>query len=402
MKRFFYPFFGAFLLCVLVALIWAAKIHETTLRSLPDILARDFRPFLKGEHVWDVNIGEIEKHVDELKAEYPYIEEIIVRKMGTGGEIKTVYPYFEEPVRPLGSDFYISRPVLIDDIPIGAIYVKISALRSNLFKAAIFGSIIVLLIMSFLSLFTIQSKEEQVKKTTSLLEVKQRELIRLERLAMVGQVTANLLHDLKKPILNIRAEVEELPEKKIKQTIQEETDLFLHLVRDLHLETFLKPDVERAEFLDLEEILERSLRLVRYAQNNVKVHLDLPESLPFLFGQRHQLIQIFSNILLNAFQALEGEGEIHVHASQIQEDEEKWLEVSFIDNGPGMTYEVLSHIFEPFYSTRRESESTGLGLYITKSIVEGMGGIMSAHSIPKHGTTFTLRFPLTSEEGIEK
>ncbi|RJP23952.1 MAG: hypothetical protein C4527_19590 [Candidatus Omnitrophota bacterium] len=400
MKRFLYFFFGAILLIVLIALIWAAKTHEETLRSLPTVLARDFCPFLQGG-IYDVNIGDIERHVKLLKEEYPYIEEIVVRKMGADSEFITVYPFFNAIDPPLGSDSYISQAVIDEDQTIGAIYIKINAFLSRLFKAAILGSMTAFLLISFIGLYTIRSKSEEVRKTTSLLEEKQRELIRLERLALVGQVTANLLHDLKKPILNIRAEAEGLADEEIRRTILEEADLFLNLVRDLRLETFLRPEPERAEFVDLNEIIVRSLRLVKYAQEHVAVHLHLPDSLPFIFGQRHQLIQVFSNVLLNAFQALEGQGVIYVNASQIEEEDERQLEISIIDDGPGMPYEVLSHIFEPFYSTHRETESTGLGLYITKSIVEGMGGTLSAHSIPKHGTTFTIRFPISAAEHVE-
>ena len=281
---------------------------------------------------------------------------------------------------------------------LGELYIRIDAQRSRLFQGAINGSIAALLIVAALGVYTLRSKEEQVRKTTTLLEEKQRELIHLERLALVGQITANLLHDLKKPVLNIRAEAENLPKGASRRTIEEETDLFLNLLRDLRLESFLQRDAERAEFIDVGETLMRSLRLVRYAQNNVRVEFNLPDELPFLFGQRHHLIQIFSNILLNAFQALNGEGSIRIRAQRIDEDEAALLEVAFSDDGPGVPAEAADRIFEPFFSTGRDSESTGLGLYITKSLVESLGGAIAVHSIPKHGCTFTLRFPLSEEE----
>jgi two-component system NtrC family sensor kinase len=137
---------------------------------------------------------------------------------------------------------------------------------------------------------------------------------------------------------------------------------------------------------------------VKYAQEDVTVKIDVPNELPFIFGQRHQLIQIFSNILLNAFQALEGTGEILISANHLNEDQEQWLEIVITDNGPGMPYEVQEHIFEPFYSTRQHSDSTGLGLYIAKSIVESLGGTIEVQSIPKHGTSFTIRLPISEEE----
>jgi len=404
-NRFLYFFSGVVLLGVLGALIWAARTHQETVQSLPEILARDFRPLLEGGRVTEIDLGAIEERAEEIKREYPYINEVIVRKMTPDGASTIVYPFFNNIDRkdsPPETDPTFRSMVLTgeDGSTVGTLYVKISPQRSRLFMLAIAGSIWALVVVSALGYYAIRAKEQEVRKTTSLLEEKQRELIHLERLSLVGQVTANLLHDLKKPVLNIRAESEALPDGEVKRTIQDETELFLNLVRDLHLEGFLRKDRERGEFVEVAEMLERSLRLVKYAQGNVEVIVQLPENLPFLFAQRHQLVQVFSNILLNAFQALEGEGTIRIGAQLTEEAGEPWLEISFSDDGPGMPYEVQTRIFEPFFSTRPESESTGLGLYISRSIVEGLGGTLTADSIPKHGTTFTIRLPLSEAEAV--
>jgi len=403
LNRLLYFLFGFILVGVLVALLWAAKTHEETVRSLPNVLARDFRPLLEGSLLSDINIGAIETEVKEIKRQYPFIEEIVVRKINQQNTPVTVYPYaydLDHADPPVESDeLFISKRFINEaGEAVGAIYIKINAQRQRLFYAAIAGSIVALALVIALGLYTIRSQEVEVRKTTTLLEEKQRELIHLERLAMVGQITANLLHDLKKPVLNIKAEAELLDNEETRKNIIEETDLFTGMLKELHLEGFLRKDHEHAEFLDIHEVLQRSLKLVKYAQEDVSVQIDLSVDLPFVFGQRHKMVQIFSNILLNAFQALEGKGAIHITASHSEEAEENWLEISIADDGPGMPYEVLEHIFEPFYSTHRTSDSTGLGLYITRSIVQSMGGSITAQSIPKHGTTFTVRFPISQEE----
>lgn len=402
MNRFFYFFFGVILTGIVVALAWAAKTHQDTVRSLPSVLVREFRPFLQPERIVDVNLGDIEARAAELKDEYRYIQEIVLRKEDRNGAMRTIYPAgydLTHPDFPPRNDSdYVLRIVIDGGRTLGEVYMKIDARRSRLFQGAINGSIAALLLFGIAAVYALRTQEAEVRKTTTLLEEKQRELIRVERLALVGQITANLLHDLKKPVLNIRAEADGLSESPARATILEETDLFISMVRDLRLESFLRHDAEKAEFIDVGETLMRSLRLVRYAQRNVNVHFDLPDTLPFLFSQRHQLIQIFSNILLNAFQALEGEGNIKVSAAPVNENGCDWLEIAFSDDGPGIPYEALERIFEPFFSSRPDSESTGLGLYITRSLVESMGGSIAVQSIPKHGATFTLRFPLTDEE----
>jgi signal transduction histidine kinase len=401
-NRIFLLLSGLILIGVLVALLWAAQTHQETVQSLPDILARDFLPLLEGEGVANLNLGAIEKRAEKLKTEYPYIDEVIVRKMTPSGDA-VVYPFFfsiEQKSSHPGSDPSFRSKVIIgeDEAVLGTLYIKINARRSLLFVVAILGSILSLFFISGLGFYTIRSKDEQVRKTTSLLEEKQRELIHLERLAIVGQVTANLLHDLKKPILNIRAEMESLAETETKSVIEQETDLFLGMLRELQLESFLRRDNENAEFVDVKEILYRSLRLVKYAQGAILVEFLLSDDLPFVFAQRRQLVQVFSNIFINAYQSLEGEGVIHVRGESIEDEGERVLEVAISDNGPGIPYDILSRIFEPFYSTRPDTESTGLGLFISRSIIEAMGGSISAHSIPKHGTTFTIQFPISDEE----
>lgn len=389
------------LIAILMALVWAAQTHQETVSDLPGILARDIQPLLNGTRIVDINLGTLEQRIEELRSQYPYIRDIIIQMPDADGVERTVYPFtydlenpgeFPDPLR------YHDVGIPSETGVITTLYFEIDAQRSRFFNAAIAGIIVALLTLAGLGVYRVRSQEEEVRKTTTLLEEKQRELTRLERLALVGQITANLLHDLKKPVLNIRAEAESLAESETRSIIHEETELFLSLVRDLQLERFVKDDQELAEFVDVGDVLMRSLRLVRYAQKNVEVHFNLPEGLPFILGQRHQLIQVFSNLFLNAFQALQGDGSIHVFGIEVTDEDGHGLEISITDDGPGIPFEILNHIFEPFYSTQPSSDSTGLGLYITRSLVESMGGTITAQSIPKHGTTFTIRFPLSDEE----
>lgn len=395
--------FGSLLIITILALLWAVDTHEKTVDSLPAILAREFEPLLTGDKITDINIGEIERHAKQIKKEYSYVEEVIIRKIGANGKIFTVYPVsydLDFPDFPPEKDYSFRVKSITGNqkTPKGIIYTRISIKRTRLFNGAIIGSMLALVVVCITGLYTIRSKDREVRKTTTLLEEKQRELIHLERLALAGQVTANLLHDLKKPVLNIKAESDFITNPDLKRIIQEEADLFLNLIRELNLEGFLRKDEGRLEFLDIEEILKRSLRLVKYAQKNVTITLEPDYDLPLVLGQRHQLIQVFSNIFLNAMQALEGEGSIRITSSIYQDEEKIFIEIGISDDGPGIPYDLLSRIFEPFYSSYKEYDSTGLGLYITRTIVESMGGTISAHSIPKHGSTFTVRLPVSSED----
>ena len=154
-------------------------------------------------------------------------------------------------------------------------------------------------------------------------------------------------------------------------------------------------DMERAEFLDVEEMLQRSLRLVRYAGKRTGGN-ESSRTSPLSWGSVISLFKFLQPVSMPFRRWMERV--VQISAGTIDENGEAWLEIGVTDNGPGMPYEVLSHAFEPFYSTRKSSESTGLGLYITKTIIESMGGTIHVHSIPRHGTTFTIHFPVSQEE----
>ncbi|MDX9755662.1 MAG: ATP-binding protein, partial [bacterium] len=351
MSRAFYLFFGFLLILVIVVLLWAVDTHEKTVDSLPSLIAREFQPLLQSEKPTDLNLGLIETRVKAIYQDYPYVEELILRKFNPTGTVITIYPFsydLDHPQFPPKRDYaYRVKTILgADRQPQGIVYVKISAQRTLLFNSAIIGSMAALIIVCFVGLYTIQSKEKEVQQTTTLLEEKQRELIHLERLALVGQVTANLLHDLKKPVLNIKAESDAIADPEIRKIIRDEADLFLGMVRELQLESFLRKSEDRAEFVDVEEVIHRSLRLVKYAQKNVFIALELQDNLPLILGHRHKLIQVFSNLFLNAMQALDGEGMIRVNGSLYTENEKASLEIGITDDGPGIPYEILSRIFE--------------------------------------------------------
>lgn len=402
MIRSYYVIVTMFFVVVLAALLWAAKIYEDSISELPQGIAQDFSPFLQREFI-SIPLQDLVQHAQRKISQNRYIDDLIIRKAGINGS-RTVYPVWydlEHPHEflPDTDESYVNVPILnSNEEHIGDIYIKLNTSQRYIYIGAVILSLILITGLSLYGIVTFQAQEIQVRKKTTQLEEKQRELIYFERLALVGQITSSLLHDIKKPILNIRSELESIQDSGIKKSIQEEVEFFLHLIRDLQLEGFIRKDTPKAEFIDMEEVIERSLKLVKYAQENVTVHYDFQDELPFIFGHRHQLIQVFSNLFVNAFQALEGDGIIHVSATMFEHDESKWLEISLTDDGPGMPVEVTQYIFEPFFSTGRTKESTGLGLYITKSIVESMGGTIEVHSIPKHGTTFTLRFPVSNEE----
>jgi two-component system NtrC family sensor kinase len=129
--------------------------------------------------------------------------------------------------------------------------------------------------------------------------------------------------------------------------------------------------------------------------------LQLQEDLPELTGNSQQLVQVFSNLLVNAAHAMEGQqGTITVKTALAEIDDV--VVVSISDTGCGMTEEVRKRIFEPFYTTKEVGRGTGLGLSISYDIIRKHGGGIEVQSEPGQGSTFTVRLPITTENGEQR
>lgn len=239
-----------------------------------------------------------------------------------------------------------------------------------------------------------RGSEVLLSRTVGELEERRAEVIRLERLALAGQLSANILHDLKKPILNIKHEVDDAidsksaPDADLLPMLRQQTDLFLQMIRDLGFEDFVRSDGDQAEWCDISEAIARSLRLVRYERRDVVVSFDPPESMPLVFAVPHRLVQLYSNIALNAFQAMEGKGDLRIEVSRVGSS----VVATFEDTGPGIAPEVRPRLFTAFATTRGTTGGSGLGLYICQKIATELGGSIVAEECP-HGARFRIELP---------
>jgi signal transduction histidine kinase len=140
-------------------------------------------------------------------------------------------------------------------------------------------------------------------------------------------------------------------------------------------------------------------RIIRVAETmgyleNIRVFQDVPPALPPVLVKQEDLEEIFYNVIVNAAQALNGDGELRVECGLVA-TEFPSVSISFRDTGCGISSQCLPHIFEPFYSSRWESgRGSGFGLYIVKRLVERNHGEIRVTSHGHLGTTFTLTFPL--------
>ncbi len=237
--------------------------------------------------------------------------------------------------------------------------------------------------------------EEIVEKRTRDLEEAKEKLIRSERLAAVGELASGVGHELRNPLnvirncaylLNMtlaeRGSEEELSTLKL---LDRQIDIANRIVTDLLDFTRIKPPDRRK--VDLNSLVRESLSWVGIP-NGMKVTADLDGNSPQVKIDAEQIGRAFANIISNAVQAMNGKGELRINTGV--EDELAWI--TFEDNGCGIPAENLERIFEPLFTTK--PKGIGLGLAITKRLVEQNSGTIEVTSQPKKGTTFTVRLPV--------
>ncbi|MEG2173532.1 MAG: ATP-binding protein [Desulfovibrionaceae bacterium] len=157
-------------------------------------------------------------------------------------------------------------------------------------------------------------------------------------------------------------------------------------------------DAQQQE-IQLKEILNETLEfLEREAQHRgVSITSEVSETLPKVHSDRGQLQQVFLNILGNALAAVNKGGRVSVSCQSCLLNNHPAVRIAVRDTGKGMSQDVLQHIFEPFYSTKKH-EGTGLGMFITYGIVKRLGGSIEVESAVGQGTTVTITLPLNPQE----
>jgi len=230
----------------------------------------------------------------------------------------------------------------------------------------------------------------------------QEQLFQTAKLAAVGEMAASLAHELNNPLMVILGHSgllqRELPADSRAAdkaaTIVSEANRAGKIVRDVL--DFARRREPNREPVSLDQLLDRSLALLegRLHRARVEVARVFDGGPPLLPGDRDQLTQVFINLIGNAIDAMPDGGLLTIETGLLGVGGYRWACVDVVDAGPGIPAELLPHIFEPFYTTKPEGAGTGLGLPISRRIVEAHGGTLGAESLPGQGTRMRVRLPL--------
>ncbi len=283
--------------------------------------------------------------------------------------------------------------------------------------------------------------EERVRHATRELESRQAQLIQSEKLASLGQMAASIAHEINNPVgyvssnvstlggyisvlrrlLELHMRMEEALPPEAREAVaelleqirtvreQEHLDELLQDMDDLlsdtkegtarirefiqDLKTFVREESGTTQQADLNKLLQVTLRMLRHElKHKVQVRLDFGP-MPLVRCYPTQLNQVFMNLLLNAAQAIEPRGDIHITTRREGSEAVVWIR----DTGRGMSQETLERLFTPFFTTKPAGQGTGLGLSICYAIISRHKGRIQVDSELGKGTTFLVRLPLSEE-----
>lgn len=259
---------------------------------------------------------------------------------------------------------------------------------------------------------TLRQMENHIGLLVERLQQRELEILRAEQLAALGQLSAGIAHELRNPLMPIKTLVQAAIERDDGSGLQGKQ---LHVVdqeiarMEQSIQTFLefgRPPTLEKRHCDLREIVGQTAALVsgQAARQRVDLRHDVPPESIVVNADEAHLRQVLLNVLLNALDELADGGEIRVSLARSHEmptpdaPENMILADAAIicvsDTGPGLSPAVLAAPFEPFVTTK--TTGTGLGLTVTRRIVEAHGGVITAANQPEGGAIFTIYLPMVS------
>lgn len=228
-----------------------------------------------------------------------------------------------------------------------------------------------------------------------------------EKMAAVGSLAAQLVHEINNPIAAIigiatsMSETQRIHACKV-QDAKCDPELIVQQAKRISLITrqisqFARPQPMQAELLDLNQLVRNTCNFLGYDHRLRRIELatDLDSNLPAVYGMADQLVQVLMNLVINAADALgQTSSEYGKSIRVATQTLDNGVSVEVIDNGPGMDAETLARAFEEYFTTKSPDRGTGLGLALSRELIRDAGGLMSIESRPGAGTRVRIELPL--------
>jgi two-component system NtrC family sensor kinase len=222
----------------------------------------------------------------------------------------------------------------------------------------------------------------------------EQQLFESEKLAAVGRLAASIAHEVNNPLEAIKNALylmqvggEGDKNSRFLEIARKETERVSHIIRQM-LGFARRPG--EVDWVDVNQLLEETVVLLekKMRQLRIRITKSFDDSLPRVKARADQLRQVFLNLIINAQQAIEGEGEIVISTARYEQALQPSILIQLTDSGVGIAEDDLTRIFDPFFSTGKKG--TGLGLWVTQDIVRQHGGRIEVSSEVGRGTVFSI------------
>jgi two-component system, NtrC family, sensor kinase len=257
-----------------------------------------------------------------------------------------------------------------------------------------------------------ETLEEKVRQKTEALKKTQSQLIQIEKMASLGKLSASVAHELNNPLEGIltyakliakrlrnRKELSEIMQEMLDdiELIISETERCGNIVKNLLL--FSRKQVGDFETVPVKQIIDKATRLVQHHLkiSTTELEVQYPDEEIQVYCNANQIQQALIALFVNAVEAMPDGGTLTVSVEKSKDGDTILIKIS--DTGMGIREEDLPHIFEPFFTKKKDGKGVGLGLSIVYGIIERHGGHITVDSKLREGTTFTISLPVTAHKG---
>ena len=242
--------------------------------------------------------------------------------------------------------------------------------------------------------------ESLQKRDQDLKEFATKRIMQSEKLALIGQLSANIAHELNNPLqgivtfshLLLEDNQDADPDTKFSlEKIVGQADRCRDIIRGLL--DFSRQRAPDKTYFDINSIIDDCVSLVELQAlfHNIQIIRNLQSDLPMAVIDPSQIERVFMNLIINAAEAMEGSGHLTISTRENQDTDD--IEIAFSDTGTGISEENIKRIFDPFFTTKDVGHGTGLGLAISYGLVRSHKGSILVESEVGHGTTFTVILP---------
>lgn len=256
-----------------------------------------------------------------------------------------------------------------------------------------------------INLYTLELQDEDRVNIIYIIEditerkLNEQALLQSEKLAAVGKLAASLAHEINNPLQSIIGYLglasesiqQDSPLTEYLHIASVELDRIKKIVSDLR-DASRKPQVKEKKPADLDHVIQRVINLTRKkaSEKNIKLVYQPPSKPPLVLMDSEQILQVILNLVINSIEAITENGQVTLSLKPAKN--KRMIRVIVADDGPGIEPDVINNLFQPFFTTKQEG--LGLGLHLSKAIIDAHNGSLSAENQATGGAAFSIMLPI--------